>query len=34
MTYEKLKKYFTKFHLGEISKNELIAAIALWQRKL
>lgn len=34
MTYEELKGYFIKFHLEEITKLELIAAIALWQRSL
>jgi hypothetical protein len=32
MRYNDLKSYFTKFHLGEISKLELTAAIIIWQR--
>ncbi len=34
MTYTELKKYFTFFHIGEITKIELIGAIFLWQETL
>lgn len=34
MTYITLKAYFTYFHTGKITKNELICAIGLWQETL
>ena len=34
MKYTELKKYFTAFHLEQINKKELTAAIHLWQRSL
>lgn len=32
MNWEKLKKAFEDFHVGKISKNELIAVIRLYQQ--
>ena len=32
--YNKLKQYFTFYHLGKITKKELASAIHLWQRTL
>ncbi len=32
MKYNELKDYFLSFHLGEITKKELAAAICMWQR--
>ena len=34
MTYNMLKRFFTKFHIGKIKKSELICAIGLWQETL
>ena len=34
MTYNELKEYFEKYHLGEMTKTELACAIHLWQRGL
>ena len=31
MKYKELKEYFNKYHMGFISKSELIAAIGLYQ---
>lgn len=31
-TYNALKQYFMKFHLGEVTKIELACAIHMWQR--
>jgi hypothetical protein len=33
MSYNMLRIIFEMFHLGEVSKDELKLAIALWQRK-
>lgn len=34
MTYEKLKYFFCRFHMDDLTKKELICAIGLWQESL
>lgn len=32
MNYSELKNCMTEYHLGHITRAEMVAAIALWQR--
>lgn len=32
MQYSELREYMRRYHLGQITQLEMIAAIALWQR--